>query len=689
MRHPGFVGALVLALFLMSGCATRTRDATIPSPDLIPRRALFDNPARDMVEVSPDGSMISFVAAVDGVQNIWAGPLEDPAAARPITRATDRGIWQYFWAHTNRHLIYLQDVGGDENWHAHAVDLSTGESRDLTPIEGVQARIQQVSHRRPSEILMAINDRDPSLHDLYVVDLDAGERTLLVQNPGFADWITDDDFAVRFGTSIREDGAVTFHRESSSGEWEEFLVIDHEDSLTTWVLGFDRAGDELYMVDSRDRNLAGLFVLDAETAERRLLYENAKADVEHALLHPTAHTVQAASATYARRHWEILDDSVRADFDYLGSVVDGTIDVHSRSLDDRTWIVGFNVSDGPYGYYLYDRNKREAKLLFTYRPALEGERLARMHPELIMSRDGLELVSYLTLPVESDPGASGRPREALPMVLLVHGGPWHRDYWGFEEYSQWLANRGYAVLSVNFRGSTGIGKKFVNAGDREWAAKMHDDLIDAVSWAVAQGIADPSRVAIMGGSYGGYATLVGLTFTPETFACGVDIVGPSNLVTLLESIPPYWEPAIELFATRVGDPRTESGRQLLIDRSPLTYVDRIQKPLLIGQGANDPRVKQQESDQIVEAMQSSGIPVTYALFPDEGHGFLRPENDLAFNAITEAFLGDCLGGRVEPIGDDLAGSSIVVPTGADRIAGLAELLDTDSGRQSVGAGPEC
>jgi dipeptidyl aminopeptidase/acylaminoacyl peptidase len=300
----------------------------------------------------------------------------------------------------------------------------------------------------------------------------------------------------------------------------------------------------------------------------------------------------------------------------------------------------------------------------------------------------LELVSYLTLPVESDPDEDGRPREALPMVLFVHGGPWGRDYWGFQEFPQWLANRGYAVLSVNFRGSTGMGKAFVNAGDLQWGAKMHDDLIDAVEWAVAEGIADRSRVAIMGGSYGGYATLVGLTFTPETFACGVDIVGPSNLFTLIESLPPYWQPEIELFAMRVGDTRTESGRKLLIERSPLTHVDRIQKPLLIGQGANDPRVKQQESDQIVAAMQSKGIPVTYALFPDEGHGFARPENNLAFNALTEAFLGECLGGRVEPIGEDLAGSSLVVPNGADQIEGLAELLDPSDTTPHVGAEPK-
>jgi dipeptidyl aminopeptidase/acylaminoacyl peptidase len=297
-----------------------------------------------------------------------------------------------------------------------------------------------------------------------------------------------------------------------------------------------------------------------------------------------------------------------------------------------------------------------------------------MRPVVVKSRDGLDLVSYLTLPRASDPDADGVPGTPVPLVLLVHGGPWARDAWGFNPYHQWLADRGYGVLSVNFRGSTGFGKHFVNAADREWGAKMHDDLLDAVGWAVAERIASPDRVAIMGGSYGGYATLVGLTFTPDTFACGVDIVGPSNLATLLDTIPAYWKPMMEMWATRVGDPRTEEGRAFLQSRSPLSRVEAIRKPLLIGQGANDPRVKQAESDQIVSALQTRAIPVTYVLFPDEGHGFRRPENSMAFNAVTEAFLSRCLGGGYEPVGDDLAGSTITVPTGAAAIPGLEAAL---------------
>ena len=333
------------------------------------------------------------------------------------------------------------------------------------------------------------------------------------------------------------------------------------------------------------------------------------------------------------------------------------------------------MDSGPVRYYLYDRKTKNAKFLFTNRPELENAKLAKMHPQVITSRDGLNLVSYITLPTWTDPDENGRPDKPLPMVLFVHGGPWARDSWGYHSYHQWLANRGYAVLSVNYRGSTGFGKDFINASNFEWAGKMHDDLIDAVDWAVKSRIADKNKVAIMGGSYGGYATLVGLTFTPDTFACGVDIVGPSNLVTLLESIPPYWAPMIEIFAKRVGDHRTEDGRKLLTERSPLTRVDRITKPLLIGQGANDPRVKQAEADQIVEAMQKKNIPVTYVLYSDEGHGFARPENKTSFNAVAEAFLAKHLGGRNEPMSEDMcAGSTIAIPTGAENIPGLPASL---------------
>src|SRR5690606_32421836 len=417
-----------------------------------------------------------------------------------------------------------------------------------------------------------------------------------------------------------------------------------------------------------------LYAVDAESGERTLVYENPRADVGDALAHPRTGKVQAAASNYLREEWTVLDPAIREDMAKLAAMGPGEASVVSRTLDDSQWIVAYSAAENPTTYYRYDNASNQLTELFSTRPDLAGKPLVPMWPQEIKARDGKTLVSYLTLPQAADPDQDGNPDKAVPMVLFVHGGPWARDAYGYSSYDQWLANRGYAVLSVNYRGSTGFGKAFVNAADGEWAGKMHDDLIDAVAWAVDRGVTTPDKVAIMGGSYGGYATLVGLTFTPDTFACGVDIVGPSNLQTLLSTIPPYWAAFFEQFAKRVGDPRTEAGKKMLNERSPLNFVEKIKKPLLIGQGANDPRVKQSESDQIVQAMQRSEIPVTYVLFPDEGHGFARPENAMAFNAVTEGFLAECLGGRIEPIGDDFAGSSIEVPAGADGVKGLATAL---------------
>jgi dipeptidyl aminopeptidase/acylaminoacyl peptidase len=430
----------------------------------------------------------------------------------------------------------------------------------------------------------------------------------------------------------------------------------------------------LYMTGGSNRDTGALYAVDPESGQRQLLAEDARCDAGDVMIHPREKMIQAVAFNYQRKSWRILDERIEKELAFLKTVTHGDVEVVSRTLDDQTWLVAYLMDDGPVRYYRFDRQQMAADFLFTDRQALEGQPLVNMHSAVIRSRDGLEMVSYYSLPPGSDSDGDGRPDEPLPAVLFVHGGPWARDMWGYHPYHQWLANRGYAVLSVNFRGSTGFGKAFVNAGDLEWGAAMHDDLLDGVTWAVEEGIADPERVAIAGGSYGGYATLVGLTFSPETFACGVDIVGPSNLITLVESIPPYWQPMIELFTNRMGDHRTDEGRALLQERSPLTYVDRIRRPLLIGQGANDPRVKQAESDQIVQAMQEKGIPVTYVLYPDEGHGFARPENNMSFSAVAEAFLAPILGGRREPIGDDFEGSSITVPIGVEEVPGLADAL---------------
>ncbi len=644
---------------------------------LIPRHVLFGNPDRASVQLSPDGKQISFIAPVNGVLNVWVGPADNPSAAKAVTNDTHRGIRSYFWAYTNKHVLYIQDKGGDENWRIYSVNLATDKIIDLTPYDGVQARVQEASPDYPTEILVAINNRNPQLHDVHGVNIITGKMSLVQQNDeGFAGYLTEDDMKIHFAVKMTPDGGSEIHKVTGDNSWTVLTTIPAEDSLTTNPVGLDETGGNLYMLESRGRNTAALTLMNVKTGDSRTLAEDPKADVSGVIGHPTKNLIQAVQSTYTRRRWQILDKSIAKDIKALEKVTDGDFNITSRTLDDKTWIVAYVMDAGPVKYYRYDRASKQSKFLFTNRPELEKIELAKMHPQVVKSRDGLNLVNYVTLPIWSDPDNDGRPDKPLPMVLFVHGGPWARDNWGYNPYHQWLSNRGYAVMSVNYRGSTGFGKDFINASNFEWAGKMHDDLLDSVAWAVKNRIADKDRVGIMGGSYGGYATLVGLTFTPDQFACGVDIVGPSSLVTLLESIPPYWAPMIEVFTKRVGDHRTEDGRKLLTERSPLSRVDAIRKPLLIGQGANDPRVKQAEADQIVSAMQKRNIPVTYVLYSDEGHGFARPENRMSFNGVTEAFLAKYLGGRAEPMSEEVTGSSIVIPAGAGDIPGLPKSIPT-------------
>jgi dipeptidyl aminopeptidase/acylaminoacyl peptidase len=640
---------------------------------LISRQTLFSNPDHTDVQISPDGAYLAWLAPRDGVLNVWVAPREDLLAARPVTQDTGRGIRLFFWTHYSGYLLYLQDMNGDENWRLYAVDLRSGTISDLTPFAGVQVQVTAVSHKYPEEIIIGLNNRDPQWHDLYRLNVVTGARTLLLQHDRFMAVMVDNDYRLRQAMQMTPEGGLEIYV-SSDGDWQLWDAIPAEDMLTTSLLGFSKDNRLLYMTDSRGRNTAALVAVDLDTKTIQLLAADPQTDVEDIVRHPTEKNIQAVSFVYNRRSWQILDPAIGPDLDYLRTVAEGDLEIINRTDDDQFWMVVYVVDDGPARYYLYDREQRAARFLFTDRQTLEGQPLVKMHSVVIPARDGLDLLAYYSLPLGSDSNGAGLPDEPMPLVLIPHGGPWGRDYWGYDPWHQWLANRGYAVLAVNFRSSTGFGKAFINAGNLEWGGKIIDDQIDAVRWAIKQGIADPPRVAVAGGSFGGYSTLAGLTFTPEVFACGVDIVGPANLITLLESVPPYWKPMLELFTTRVGDHRTADGRALLAQHSPLTYVERICRPLLIGQGANDPRVKQAESDQIVQAMQAKGIPVTYVLYPDEGHGFARPENNLSFNAIAEAFLMECLGGRAEPIGQDFAGSSLVVRVGEQHVPGLAEAL---------------
>jgi len=668
-----------------SAAASEPTPVAKADTSLPPRRLFFSNPDRTSVKLSPDGKRVSFLSNKNGVLNVFVAPAEAPEKAEAVTNDTKRGIRSYTWAFTSDHVLYRQDEGGDENFHVHVVDLKTKSDRDVTPLPRVQARIEARSRKHPREVVVALNERDARFHDAYVLDVVTGKTKLLLKNElEMSAFVYDDDLKPRVALKTLPDGGTQYFESDPKGKgassYVPFMKVPLEDTLTTSPLAFDATGKTLFLTDSRGRDTAALVGLDMDKKSVRVLVDDGQADVEGATFEPKTLRPQAAQASYQKSRWHLVDDAVAPDLEILRELAKGdTFDVISRSQDDSRWLVVVTSGDAPNRYYRYERPKdkkakRETHFLFSSHKALEEKKLAPMHPQVIRSRDGLSLVSYLTLPQGSDADGDGKPEKPVPMVLLVHGGPWARDSFGLSPHAQWLSSRGYAVLSVNFRGSTGFGKAFVNAADRQWAGRMHEDLLDAVAWAEAEKITSPGKTAIMGGSYGGYATLVGLTFTPERFACGVDIVGPSNLTTLLETIPPYWASELEQFTKRIGDHRTEEGKTFLASRSPLTFASRIRRPLLIGQGKNDPRVKQAESDQIVGAMKTAGQKVTYVLYPDEGHGFARPENRISFNAVTEAFLARCLGGSYQPVGEDFRGSSITVLHGKADVEGLSTAL---------------
>lgn len=612
-------------------------------PPLIPREVLFGNPEKAQPRLSPDGTRLAYLAPLNGILNVFVGPSDAPVGGDefgPVTRDEVRGIRVYFWAEDNRHVIYLQDQGGDENWRLHAVDPSTGEDRDLTPFEGVQAQPIERSRRFPDTLLVGLNKESPELHDAYKLTLSTGDFELITENPGnVVGWVADHDFRVRGAlTSTPEGGSDLLLRGNMEDDWKTAISWGKEDALTSGPVGFTGDGEKMYLLDSRGANAARLVAFDPASGETGVLVEDPRYDVGDVMVHPETHEAQAAAVGRARTEWIVLDDAIQEDFESIQGLNRGDFAVTSRDRADERWIVAFTTDDGGASYFSYDRGTKTGTHLFDARPDLAEYTLARMEPISFTSRDGLVVEGYLTLP----PGDMDHP---VPMVLNVHGGPWARDGWGYDPEAQWLANRGYACLQVNYRGSTGYGKDFLNAGNKEWAGTMHEDLVDAVRWAVDGGIADPERVAIYGGSYGGYAALVGATFTPDLFRCAVDIVGPSNLITLINSIPPYWKPLLSIFHERVGNPETEED--FLKSRSPLFFVDNIEIPMLVAQGANDPRVKQAEAEQVVAAMREKGIEHEYMLFEDEGHGFARPENRLKFYAAAEKFLAGHLGGRYE------------------------------------------
>jgi len=651
-------------MLLGSGAISKVQSA--PTTPLIPRRLLFAGPDRSTVRISPDGRRVAFMAPIDGVLNLWVGAVDHPAQVRALTRVADRDLGPWIvWLHNNRHVVFFRDQGGDENWQAHRVDVDTGDVLALTPAPGVKSYIQQTSRHFPDELLIAHNQRDPRYSDLFRLNVATGTSTLLLANDRFAWLFTDPRFRVRFGVRQTDDGATEYLQLGPGGDWEPFTRIDTADAMTTRPIEVSDDGTELYWLDSRGRDKAAVVAEDLNTGAKRVLAQDAQADFVEVALDPRTYRPFAAVAVFARKRWQAIAPSFARDRAYLATVSSGDLSITSASANNRSWVVYYERDVAPGRYFAYDRVARKARFLFSARRALEKAPLVPMEPLAIRARDGLELVCYLSRPRGIGTG------QASPMVLLVHGGPWARDVWALSSTHQWLANRGYAVLSVNFRGSTGLGKAFLNAANLEWGGKMHDDLIDAVDWMIARGIADPMRIAIYGASYGGYSALVGATFTPEKFACAIDLFGISNLVTFMRSIPAYWKPWQALWKARMGDYTTEAGQRFLQERSPLNRADRIVRPLLIGQGANDVRVQPSESEQIVAAMKERGVPVTYVYYSDEGHGFGRVENRRSFTAVVEAFLAQHIGGRFEPVGDDFAGSSIAFKAGRELLPGLS------------------
>ena len=647
---------------LMGGLTGEGRSAEVgASPPLIPRQVLFGNPEIIGVSLSPDGRRISYLAPDQGVLNLWVQDLDGDAPARVITDQRDRPQRSAFWTADGRYLISSRDGDGDENTVLVRIDPATGEKRDLTPENKVKAFLVGVDREAPSELVVGLNDRDPRYHDLYVINVDSGDRSLLYRSTDDGsqvnvDWL-DGAWHPVLRSNILPDGGSSFElRLPGDTSWRQFLQLGFEDTISdSGPSGFTRDGRWLYGQLSTGEDLPRLVRWSREQLE------SCGTDCTPEVLHRSSAGAFAVDLSDLdtgvplvlkeidlRSRRVVLDASVQADIDRLEQLAGSNeFSVVDRDLDNRRWLIAIGSDQQGPQYWLWDRELDEIRKLFSVQPRLDAYDLVPMESLDLKARDGRRLPAYLTrTPISARTGPQ-------PLVLLVHGGPQARDYWGFNPIHQLLANRGYHVLSVNYRGSTGLGKDHLLAGEGEWYARMQDDLVDAVRWAVDERIADPDRLVIMGASYGGYAALAGLTRDPDLFAAAIAEVGPSNLRTLLESIPPYWESGRTILERMIG-----VGKVDLDAISPIQHVDRIERPLLLGHGANDPRVKLTESETIAAAMAERQLPIDFVVFPDEGHGLANPSNALAMYALVEAFLSQHVGGRAEPFGSSLEQSSL-------------------------------
>ena len=669
-----------------NAAATRPSDTVADFP-ILPLERLMAPGSFGTPLISPDGRLISWIAPLDGISNLYVAPADDIAAARPVTRFTEGGVRGtnvsgkviYRWHYDSLRVIFPMDYDGDENWDIHIVDVETGEERNLTPVPDKKVEIIAYGRAKPDDVLVSVVTFGQTNPDVYHLNLASGEFTLVQKNEGSLAYLADSDLKIRLSMSFSDEGGLDVYQFSGApeaggrGELIYQVAPDdlpaHTTAVYQGIIRFDASGEHLYIYDAQGRDKAALVTVDLETGELNLLAEDDRVDIGSVIYHPTKATVQAYATNWIETEWTAIDPEISADLEALAQIKDGELSVLSRSEDDNKWIVQYMSSDEPVSFYLYDRESKSGQFLFTSTPQLEGLKLSRMHPYVLTTDDGFDLVSYVTLPPWTDPDDDGRPDQPVPMVVYVHGGPSdERAQVGFGALVHWLANRGYGFLYVNFRGSAGFGKAYMNAQKMEWGGKMHQDVLDQVQWAIDEGVADPDKVAILGGSYGGYEALVGMTMTPDIFACGIAIVGPSNL----EIFMPHWDE--DRMGKIIGDPRTKEGRAFLRSRSPINFAQNTKNPVLIGQGARDSRVPQEQSDTVVEKMQQAGVEVTYIVYPDEGHGFANPANNMSFYAITEVFLGQCLGGRYEPIDVQIEGSSVQVPVGGEHIPGLKEAL---------------
>ena len=618
-------------------------------PPLIDREIFFDNPEIAGGQISPDAQWMTFRKVHKGVLNIWIKAAAEPfEKARPITADTTRPIAGYFWTWDSKHVLYVQDKGGNEDYHVYAVNPfapngpdGVPPARDLTPYENTRAYIMQVSKKEPNKLWVGLNDRDQSWHDLYELDIATGVRKLVRQND---DRLTGFDFdwdeKLRFVSRSRDDGSTEFLRVDGDRLIKVYEVGPLE---SAYIASFTKDNKLPYMVTNKGRNFTEMVLFDPATGQETLVDKDPLGRVDFGSAYFDDLTRELIYTKYEDERERIYfrDKSWEDEYNYLRAQFPG-MEIYYASMDKKQEIalVGAYSDTDPGAIYLFDRKTRKLTFQYRPRPKLNPEFLSPMTPISYKSSDGLEIPAYLTLP-------KGLAPKNLPLLVIPHGGPWARDGWGYNSYAQFWSNRGYAVLQMNFRGSTGYGKQFLDAGNRQWGDLMQDDITWGVKHLIAQGIADPNRVGILGGSYGGYATLAGVTFTPDLYKAAVAIVAPSNLNTLLASIPPYWEAGRKIFHLRMGDPTTPEGKAQLERQSPLNHVEKIKTPLMVVQGANDPRVKKPEADQIVVAMRDKGIPVEYICAPDEGHGFSRPVNNMAYLAAAEKFLAKRLGGRYQ------------------------------------------